>query len=472
MASARERVVIDTSPSTRTSVELNLAVKPALHSPAIHKPAVHKPDFSKRSATLAPAASVHVTSVSDTESTLVLDLPRELAIEPSALADPMRLVLDLPKLAFVPGAETTLETGPVSAYRYGLFIADRSRIVLELRKPAEVERVDSLPTEFGVRMVVTIKAVSQERFAAAIRDAVALRFTGTVKKVAKASSSGEMLQVTQPQLTEIEVNEASPPPTASAVHLAAAPEQLYSSPSQVLAPSQALPLVIIDPGHGGIDTGAVGSGGELEKALVLEIGLQLRKKLEAGGKIRVEMTRESDTFVALPERVRLARAKSAALFLSIHADILTGEPNVRGATVYTLSNKASDASAARLAEKENKADQIAGLDSTEDAEEVSDILFDLARRETRQFSLTFAKNLITRLQGPLQINKNPHRYAGFRVLKAPDVPSVLLELGYLSSAEDAKLLMSPEWQDKVTGAAADAIERFASAYAQGQAGAQ
>ena len=380
----------------------------------------------------------HLAIASDQEASLVIDLPREVVIEPSFLTEPRRLIIDLPNTTFVQSGSTVPETGLVSGWRFGLFNSGGSRVVLDLKEPAIIERVDSLPTPFGVRMVIAIKAASEIEFNRAAQAAAAERATGGIK-------------TRKPERQEI----AQGPPNVAAV------------PAE---PSSALPLVVIDPGHGGIDVGAIGPGGEIEKVLVLEIGLQLKKRLEETGKVRAEMTRESDVFVALPQRVRIAREKSAALFISIHADTLIGEPNVRGSTVYTLSDKASDASAARLAEKENKADQIAGLDASDDKEEVSDILFDLARRETRQFSLGFAKGLMAKLQGATPINKNPHRFAGFRVLKAPDVPSVLLEIGYLSSAEDIKRMTSREWQERMTAAASEAITRFIAMRGQEPAG--
>ena len=398
------------------------------------------------------AVTVHLTSSADDLVTLVIDGPREIPVEAMALTGPDRLVIDMPKVAFLPAALSIPEKGPIADFRYGLFIADRSRVVLDLRAPAIVDRIDTLPTDAGVRTVVTIRPTSADSFVLAAHDSAALRYTGGVRNKAVAQNGEVTAQRAGDYRAALGPSTPSPDPVTP----------------DATAKVQ-LPLIMLDPGHGGIDVGAAGANGELEKALVLKVAGLIREKLQSGGRVRVEMTRDSDVFVPLPERVRLARAKSAALFISIHADILSGEPNVRGATVYTLSDKASDLSAARLAEKENRSDQIAGIDVGDDSEDVSDILFDLARRETRQFSLSFAKNLIGKLQGPTQINKNPHRFAGFRVLKAPDVPSVLLELGYLSSADDAKQLSSPEWQEKVAGAAADAIEKYVMAHSSGAA---
>ncbi len=222
------------------------------------------------------------------------------------------------------------------------------------------------------------------------------------------------------------------------------------------------PTVVIDPGHGGIDSGAIVHG-LVEKNLVFDFAKTLAAKLEADGRLTVVMTRDDDHFVPLSERVRMARDGDAALFVSIHADTLSEAGDVAGATVYTVSDRASDAEAARVAEKENQSDAAAGLDGTEEASGVSDILFDLTRRETRAYSHVFARTLVNYWKVAGRLNKNPQRSAGFRVLKAPDVPSVLLELGYLSNQKDDLALTSPEWRDQASSRVAEAIEAFFSA---------
>jgi len=219
------------------------------------------------------------------------------------------------------------------------------------------------------------------------------------------------------------------------------------------------PLIVIDPGHGGIDVGAQAAGRPAEKEIVLEFARALARKLEETGRFSTLLTREGDVFVSLPERVRVARAAGAQLFLSIHADSLN-EATVSGATVYTVSDKASDAHAARLAEKENLADKVAGFETMEDSSEVSDILFDLTRRETRTYSHFFARSLVAYWKDAGKLNKNPIRSAGFRVLMAPDVPSVLLELGYLSSRAEAAKLSQPEWQAQAAGSVVKSVDDF------------
>lgn len=205
----------------------------------------------------------------------------------------------------------------------------------------------------------------------------------------------------------------------------AAKAQLPSIPVERKAEGDLRRIVVIDPGHGGIDPGTQVAA-IAEKAVVLAFGLKLKEQLEAQGRYRVIMTRSDDTFISLGDRVRIARGVEASLFISIHADSLAQAQDVRGATIYTGSERASDAEAARLAAKENQADAVAGLDLGEDVHDVAGILMDLAKRETRSFSTIFARNLVERLGGSVRMHKVPLRSAGFRVLTAPDVPSVLI----------------------------------------------
>src|SRR5262249_44048705 len=222
------------------------------------------------------------------------------------------------------------------------------------------------------------------------------------------------------------------------------------------------PLVVIDPGHGGIDNGTrAPSTGEMEKTIVLEFSLLLRDKLEKTGKYRVVMTRTDDTFVPLGDRVALARSRQAALCISIHADALRRrEGDAQGATIYTLSERPSDARAARLAESENQADAIAGLDLSSEPKDVAGILIDLARRETKTFSLQFAQAAVGELKAAARLHVHPLKSANFVMLRAPDVPQVLLELGYVTNKSDLKSLISPEWRDRTADLIAHAVDRF------------
>ena len=219
------------------------------------------------------------------------------------------------------------------------------------------------------------------------------------------------------------------------------------------------PLVVLDPGHGGIDTGTKGPNGEEEKDIVLNFAQRLRERIEKTGKYRVLMTRTDDTFVPLADRVRIARNAGAALFVSIHADALPrGEGDAQGASIYTLSDTASDSEAARLAEKENRADVIAGVDLKAEPDDVAGILIDLAERETKSFSTQFAHKLVGEMKAVTRLHKKPLKSAGFRVLRAPDVPSVLVELGYVSNRQTCNRSCRRAWRNRTADSIAQAID--------------
>jgi N-acetylmuramoyl-L-alanine amidase len=344
---------------------------------------------------------------------LVIDMSADVRAHVSVMADPMRLILDFPRLGFHAPTASVPSGGAVASIRFGAFMRGEGRVVVELNEPMRISEQRSMPLEGGGRrLVVRMEPVARAAFMALARPVSDDIVTGSTARAENRKGSD-------------------------------------------------LPLVFLDPGHGGIDSGATGPGGELEKAIVLQFAVALRERLERGGKVRVMMSRQSDVFVPLRDRVRMARQAKAQLFLSIHADALPAdEGEARGATVYTLSDRATDDRAQRLAEKENRADLAAGIDLKEDQDEVADILFDLARRESRAFSLQFSRKLIQTLPKATRLHRNPLKGAGFRVLRAPDVPSVLLELGYLTTPEEAKLMVTEEWRRATADATAEAIERF------------
>ncbi|AGF74548.1 N-acetylmuramoyl-L-alanine amidase [Bartonella australis AUST/NH1] len=218
--------------------------------------------------------------------------------------------------------------------------------------------------------------------------------------------------------------------------------------------------VVLDPGHGGVDSGAQGVTGILEKNITLAFVRALRSELEKDPNIEVILTRDSDVFLKLNERVKKAQKANADLFMSIHADTINLQ-YLRGATVYTLSDKASDVIAKTLAENENMMDLFEGL-PLQESSEVANILIDLAQRETHTFSVNFADRIILNLsKNNINLINNPHRYAAFQVLKAPDIPSVLIEIGYLSNKEDEKSLNNPQWREQVAASIADSVRQFA-----------
>ena len=362
------------------------------------------------------------------QTRFVLDLDKTIQFRAFALADPYRVVVDIPQVSFqLPAGTGTAGRGLIKAFRYGLVMPGGSRIVFDLTGPARISHSYVLDAANGQppRLVLELEEVDRTAF---------------VQSLAVES---------RPELRSAIADAAD----------AAAPAEVAAPPTPA-APADLRPVVVIDPGHGGIDNGTQASG-ESEKSLVLGFGLALRDRLEKGGKYRVVMTRTDDTFIPLAERVRIARNQSAALFVSIHADALPrGEGDAQGATIYTLSDRASDVEAERLAEAENKADAIGGVNLTEEPTDVADILIDLAQRETRTFSNRFARLLMGEMKNTVRMHKRPLKSAGFKVLKAPDVPSVLVELGYVSNKGDLEHLVSDSWRSRTVGSMAQAVDAF------------
>ncbi|WP_445488237.1 N-acetylmuramoyl-L-alanine amidase [Rhodopseudomonas sp. RCAM05734] len=369
-----------------------------------------------------PVASDVRIAGDDKQTRFILDLDKKIPIRAFALADPYRVVVDLPQVTFrLDSGAGTAARGLIKAFRYGLVMPGGSRIVFDLNGPAKIKSAYALDPANGqpARLVVELESVDRATFDQALA----------------ADGRSELRPAIE---------------TTAVVTRAAAPN---SAPDT-------RPVVVIDPGHGGIDNGTQ-AGTETEKSLVLSFGLALRDRIEKAGKYRVVMTRTDDTFIPLNDRVKIGRNQSAALFVSIHADALPrGEGDAQGATIYTLSDRASDAEAERLADSENKADAIGGVNLTEEPTDVADILIDLAQRETRTFSNHFARLLVGEMKNTARMHKHPLKSAGFRVLKAPDVPSVLIELGYVSNKADLQQPVSESWRSKTVGAVAQAIDAF------------
>jgi N-acetylmuramoyl-L-alanine amidase len=404
---------------------------PILVSAAAEQPSVPVPTIAPVAAS-TPAAAPEFPIASDVrlagdskQTRFVLDLDKSIPFRAFALADPYRVVVDIPQINFqLPAGVGAAGRGLIKAFRYGLVMPGGSRIVFDLTGPARIANSYLLDAANGqpARLVVELEEVDRATFV---------------------------------QSLEVESRPMLKPVIADAAEVAAAAEA-----AKPAAPADLRPVIVIDPGHGGIDNGTQ-SGGESEKNLVLGFGLALRDRIEHSGKYRVVMTRSDDTFIPLADRVRIARNQSAALFVSIHADALPRrEGDAQGATIYTLSDRASDTEAERLAETENKADAIGGVNLTEEPTDVADILIDLVQRETRTFSNRFAHLLAGEMKNTTRMYKHPLKSAGFRVLKAPDVPSVLVELGYVSNKSDLQHLVSENWRSKTVGSVAQAIDAF------------
>ncbi len=356
----------------------------------------------------------------DTASTrFFLDFDQNLSVKTFYMDKPNRLIIDLDEAVFNLGEENKLEPrGLISAVQYGRISKGRSRIVLSLAAPVEIikaslkKRLD----EESFRFLLDLDSTDEETFA-------------------------NLLQ--QQQLT-----------LGSSGNIAAKGDRVIQKKKQ-----EGRFTIVLDPGHGGIDGGAVGRNGAQEKNIVFEFAKVVKEKLEKAGPFDVLMTRDEDKFVSLRERLDFGRRLKADLFISIHADSLK-QRFVRGSTIYTLSKKASDKLSERLAESENSVDLVGGLAVEEEVEAVVDILVDLTTSETKRFSRRFSSILVKNLGSEIKLIKNPQRSAAFGVLKAPEVPSVLIELGYLSNQEDEKLLQSDEWRGKASEALVRSVYEF------------
>lgn len=367
-------------------------------------------------AALAQAADVNMVVATrvvgdETRTRFIADITNELAVNVFALSDPYRIVIDLPEVHFQLDPATGAEgRGLISAYRFGLISRGMSRIVLDVTQPVRVDDYFVLAPVDGqpARLVLDLVTTTAEDFQTA-----ALAY------------------------------QAAP--------AAAAP---VANPTD-----NGLPVVVIDPGHGGIDPGATGVTGVVEKNVVLAFSLELAEQLRATGRYSVVLTRDDDTFLSLNGRVDFARSRGADIFLSIHADSFS-QSSVRGTTIYTVSERASNQIAAAIAAGENRADILAGVNLVVADEGVADILIDLTRRETQNFSVALARSLIDSLSDTTRMFGTPHQEAGFVVLKAPDVPSVLIELGFLSNREDEQRLGSSDWRQQAAGSVVRAIDTF------------
>jgi len=347
----------------------------------------------------------------------IADLSKKVDISVFSLADPYRVIIDLPEVNFqMPPGLGTEKRGLVTGYRYGLFAPGKSRIVIDVKTPFLVDKafvLDERPDQ-PARLVVDLVPSDRTTFLAKLRD---------VKS----------------------------PPVGS----------IPQPPKPAVVTAKAKPVIVLDPGHGGIDPGTASTDGTTEKEVVLAFAKTLRQRLEEKGDYQVYLTREDDTFLALRERVEFAQSKGANLFVSIHADSLPKHTSeASGATVYTLSEQASDDEAKELAAKENFSDAIAGVDLPSDRDEVvANILIDLAQRETQNRSIIFAKSVVGEMN-PAELHRKSMKSAGFRVLKSPDVPSVLLELGFLSNPDDEKRLTSEEWRAAMAEKVGAAIDSY------------
>jgi N-acetylmuramoyl-L-alanine amidase len=351
----------------------------------------------------------------------VVELSDPVEMRTFTLSNPNRVVIDMPALRWhLEGPPRPTANGAVKSYRYGMFRPGNSRFVIDLNRPVSLSDLLVLPPEngYGYRVVIDLFPTTQVNFERAAGWPADLK--------------------AKERLAELASLPVHPPAPQSPIKK----------------------IIVIDPGHGGIDSGTIGVDGTLEKDVVLATARRLRSTLEKRG-YTVRMTRDSDVFINLPQRVRIARSWHADLFVSIHADS-HHDPDVGGLSIYTLSEKGSDKEAADLARRENNSDKLAGVDLSGENSAVAPILIDLAQRDTMNKSSHFAEMVLAevgRSEATDILPRQPHRSAAFAVLKAADLPAVLIEMGYLSNAGDASRMQTEGWRARVAGAIAAAVNR-------------
>lgn len=380
---------------------------------------------------------------------IVIDLGAESGFRAFHMASPYRIVVDIEPAAWHAAKSGFTPGSLVRGYRSGTLDDGLVRIIFDLSQPAVIKNAFSLPKSSLAkdRIVVDLAASSANWFNARLPQVFGNRYLkGAGSAPVPASETGRR--------RNDDVRKAEVPSADSAVTGSAAP------PLPKRKPSGRIYTVVIDAGHGGGDPGALGNGGIREKHITLSVARALERALAETGRYRAVMTRRSDTYVKLRDRVDMARRAKADLFVSIHADKI-GRTNVRGASIYTLSQTASDKETARLAEQENNSGVVAGVDLAQESADVADILLDLAMREKMNESKLLARYLETAFRNKnVKLLPNSHRAAGFAVLKAPDVPSVLIETGFLSNPQEAKLLASSAFQQKIAEAIVDGIDAY------------
>ncbi len=350
---------------------------------------------------------------------LVFDADSKFDYNVFLLTSPKRLVIDVKDSKVNSRLEQGVEKNNIlSNIRVASTSDGDARIAFDLKQPAIVKKAFMLPPQssFGWRFVVDLELSTEKEFATHVGNQHAF--------ISNHSSKNNK-----------------------------------NSSQKVASKNNAKKIIVLDPGHGGQDPGAIGCSGVYEKNITLAMARELKKILDKDGRYKVYLTRNRDVFIPLRERVRIARRHKADLFLSIHADSALNK-NAKGLSVYTLSETASDKEAAALAERENKADVIAGMDFAEHSKEVSDVLINLAQRETMNRSSEFANFMVQEMRKSVKLLDNTHRFAGFAVLKAPDVPAVLLEMGYLSNRNEERLLRQDKYRKKLAKSTSVAIDKY------------
>ena len=383
------------------------------------------------------------------QTRVVMEMDQSADFRAFVMDNPIRLVVDMPPFTWAAQPAQKVRGAAVQAIRHGALNNGMGRIVFDLKGPSVIQNAFLIAGQGGQsdRLVLDIAPASRAAFVAQIG-----KFHGTLgggQGAADVSPSSPTASV--PGAEDMSVVSPSPLPNIATIRKGAPPVPPQKPVQEQKAAAAPLPkpLVIIDPGHGGVDPGAISPTGIREKDVTLALAKELRRQLMDTGRYRVMLTRDTDVFIKLADRVKFARQNSGDLFVSLHADSIN-QSDVTGVSIYTLSEKASDAQTAKLAARENRADLIAGLDLEVADDDVANILVDLAMRDTMNQSKFFANEVVDTLGSKgVSLLDPAHRFAGFAVLKAPDIPSVLVEAGFMSNKKEARLLNTPEHRRRI-----------------------
>ena len=382
---------------------------------------------------------------------VVIDLGSKVPFQHQSYDDPPRLVIELPDVAWqLPERRGTRAYRMVRGFQFGRQNDGTSRLIIDVDQPFEIETVFELPPSdsSGYRIVTDLAplpedvAMRRQRVRSTNYAAEAREPTASHRPVRRPSSERERTGPRQSVENGTDAGNAAPIP----------------SPRPSLLPPKR--MIVLDPGHGGIDPGASGQKGTLEKNVVLTMALELRRQLVDTGRYDVILTRDDDSFVRLRDRLQIARASDGHLFLSLHADSLATDSDVFGAAVYTLSDQASNEEAERLASTENRADILGGIDLSHHEPLVTQILIDLAQRDANSKSLKIGEILVEELGKVTKLLRKRRQQAGFVVLKSPDMPSALVELGYLSNEKDERRLTDQDHLGDLAKGIVKAIDRY------------
>ena len=447
------------------------------------------------------AASSVVTDVRVSEraskTRVVFEFTKDLDFKVFILANPHRVVVDMPEVGWrLPARPLPSRVGVFETLRYGLYKPGNSRVVVDLRKPAVVKKAFLMKPAGAhkYRLVIDLADASKAAFLRQIKlPPIEISSAGKggfdapkvpTQKIARVTAPAP-LQVSGPEVLSRSsavkyVKKASfklkPQAAGKKKKKAEFIDKDVEKLTSIFRPAPRKPAnksrngmktIIIDSGHGGADPGTIGRSGIYEKHVTLAMARELAKQLKQTGRFKVVMTRNRDIFIPLRKRVEIARNAGASLFISLHADAVKNR-KISGPSVYTLSERASDKEAAALAEKENKSDLIAGMDLSHESQEVANILIDLAQRESMNQSARFATQLVSDLKRRTKLLRNTHRFAGFAVLKAPDIPSVLIEMGFLSNRKDERRLQTSAYREKFSAGIVAAVRSYFSTVEQAQ----